>query len=128
MSSIYGPRQFGNEDQGWVTHYALSTPRDEPLTIYGDGKHVRDVLYVEDFIRAYDAILFEPDDKPTVYNIGGGPDNTTSLLEFLELLKENREDRPDIRFGEWREGDQKGYVSDISRARKNLDWEPEVDF
>ncbi|WP_336024867.1 NAD-dependent epimerase/dehydratase family protein [Halobellus salinisoli] len=128
MSCIYGTRQFGNEDQGWVAHFAISTLRDEPLTIFGDGKQVRDVLYVKDLIRAYDAFLSDPEGKPAVYNIGGGEENTTSLLEFLDLLEEKTGSRPDLSFDEWREGDQKVYVSDISRAREELDWEPQVEF
>lgn len=128
MSCIYGTRQFGNEDQGWVAHFALSTLRDEPLTIYGDGKQVRDVLYVDDLVRAYDAFLTAPEDKPAVYNIGGGPHNTTSLLEFLDLLEEKTGKRTDISFDDWREGDQKVYVSDIARASEALDWTPQVDF
>ncbi|MFC7187961.1 NAD-dependent epimerase/dehydratase family protein [Halorubrum yunnanense] len=128
MSCIYGPRQFGNEDQGWVAHFAISTLRDEPLTIFGDGKQVRDVLYVKDLIRAYDAFLSDPEGKPAVYNVGGGPENTTSLLEFLDLLEAETGARTDVSFDEWREGDQKVYVSDVSRARDELDWEPEVDF
>ncbi|QZX99893.1 NAD-dependent epimerase/dehydratase family protein [Halobaculum rubrum] len=128
MSCIYGPRQFGNEDQGWVAHFAISTLRDEPLTIFGDGKQVRDVLYVKDLIRAYDAFLSDPEGKPAVYNVGGGPENTTSLLEFLDLLEDQTGERTDISFDEWREGDQKVYVSDISRARDELDWVPRVDF
>jgi len=128
MSCIYGPRQFGNEDQGWVAHFAISTMRDEPLTIFGDGKQVRDVLFVKDLIRAYDAFLSDPEGKPAVYNIGGGPANTTSLLEFLDLLEEKTGERTAISFDEWREGDQKVYVSDIARARTELDWEPQVDF
>ena len=128
MSCIYGTRQFGNEDQGWVAHFALSTLRDEPLTIFGDGKQVRDVLYVKDLIRAYDAFLSAPEGKSGVYNIGGGPSNTTSLLEFLDLLEEKTGKRTDVSYDEWREGDQKVYVSDISRAGDELDWEPEVDF
>jgi CDP-paratose 2-epimerase len=128
MSCIYGTRQFGNEDQGWVAHFALSTLRDEPLTIFGDGKQVRDVLYVKDLIRAYDAFLSDPDGKSGVYNIGGGPENTTSLLEFLDILEEKKGKRTEISFDDWREGDQKVYVSDISRAESELNWEPEVDF
>jgi len=128
MSCIYGPRQFGNEDQGWVAHFALSTLRDEPLTIFGDGKQVRDVLYVEDLIRAYDAFLSDPEDKPAVYNVGGGAENTTSLLEFLDLLESKTDKRTDISFEDWREGDQKVYVSDVYRARDTLDWEPQVGF
>jgi CDP-paratose 2-epimerase len=98
------------------------------LTIFGDGKQVRDVLCVEDLIRAYDAFLSDPDGKPAVYNIGGGAENTTSLLEFLDLLEEKTGKRTEISFDDWREGDQKVYVSDISRAREELDWEPTVDF
>jgi len=128
MSCIYGPRQFGNEDQGWVAHFAISTLRDEPLTIFGDGKQVRDVLYVEDLVRAYDRFLSDPDGKPAVYNMGGGATRTTSLLEFLDLLEEKTGRRVDVGFDEWREGDQKVYVSDISRAREALDWEPQVSF
>ncbi|WP_148416277.1 NAD-dependent epimerase/dehydratase family protein [Haloferax sp. KTX1] len=128
MSCIYGTRQFGNEDQGWVAHFAISTLNDEPLTIFGDGKQVRDVLYVKDLVRAYDAFLSDPDGKSAVYNMGGGTENTTSLLEFLDLLEEKSDKRTDISFDEWREGDQKVYVSDTSRARDELDWEPRVDF
>lgn len=128
MSCIYGPRQFGNEDQGWVAHFILSTLRDEPLTIFGDGKQVRDVLYVKDLVRAYDAFLSDPKGKPAVYNIGGGADYTTSLLELLDLLESQTGKRTDITFDEWREGDQKVYVSDIRRAKHELDWEPEVNL
>jgi CDP-paratose 2-epimerase len=128
MSCIYGPRQFGNEDQGWVAHFALSTLRGEPLTIFGDGKQVRDILYVEDLVRAYDAFLSDPQGKPAVYNIGGGANNTTSLLEFLDLLEEKTGTRTDINFADWREGDQKVYVSNISRASEELNWAPTVSF
>lgn len=128
MSCIYGPRQFGNEDQGWVAHFALSTLRDEPLTIYGDGKQVRDVLYVDDLIRAYDSFLSDPKGKPSVYNIGGGSNRTTSLLEFLNLLESKTGKQTNVSFDDWREGDQKVYVSDISRARDTLDWKPQVNF
>jgi CDP-paratose 2-epimerase len=128
MSCIYGTRQFGNEDQGWVAHFALSALRDEPLTIFGDGKQVRDVLFVEDLIRAYDAFLSDPEGKPPVYNVGGGPANTTSLLEFLDLLEAKTGSRPKVSFDDWREGDQRVYVSDISRACEVLNWEPRVGF
>lgn len=128
MSCIYGTRQFGNEDQGWVAHFALSTLRDEPLTIFGDGKQVRDVLYVKDLIRAYDAFISDPRGKPAVYNIGGGQEHTTSLLEVLDLLEQKTGKRVDTSFDEWREGDQRVYVSDISRAREKLNWEPKVGF
>jgi CDP-paratose 2-epimerase len=128
MSCIYGPRQFGNADQGWVAHFAISTLQDEPLTIFGDGKQVRDVLYVKDLIRAYDAFLSNPEGKPAVYNIGGGRQNTTSLLEFLDILETQTAKQPDVSFDDWREGDQKVYISDISRAQNKLDWKPEINL
>ena len=127
MSCIYGPRQFGIEDQGWVAHFAISTLEGDPLTIYGDGRQVRDVLYVTDLVRAYDAFLSDPAGKPAVYNMGGGPANTTSLLELLDLLERRTGERTGVEFGDWRAGDQKVYVSDIARAREHLDWRPEVD-
>lgn len=126
MSCIYGPRQFGNEDQGWVAHFGISTIEDEQLTIFGDGKQVRDVLYVKDLIRAYDKFLTEPENKSAVFNIGGGPNNTTSLLELLDLLEETTGNRPPVSYDNWREGDQRVYVSDILKAKKELGWEPKV--
>lgn len=128
MSCIYGTRQFGNEDQGWVAHFALSTLRNEEITIFGDGKQVRDVLFVDDLIRAYDAFLSDPAGKPSVFNIGGGRNNTTSLLEFIDILEDKTGTRPDVTFDEWREGDQKVYISDITRAKDALDWEPQIEF
>lgn len=128
MSCIYGPRQFGNEDQGWVAHFAISAKRGEPLTIFGDGKQVRDILYVKDLVRAYDSFLSNPQDKPAVFNIGGGPKNTTSLIELLEILSEDQGWETKVTYDDWREGDQKVYVSDITRAKEELDWKPRVGF
>lgn len=128
MSCIYGERQLGCEDQGWVAHFIRSVLEDEPLTIFGDGKQVRDVLHVSDLIRAYDSFLSNPTDKPSVYNMGGGAEQTTSLIELLDLLEERVGHLPTIEYDEWREGDQKVYVSDTTRAQKHLDWEPNVSF
>lgn len=127
MSCIYGTRQFGVEDQGWLAHFIISTLEDEGLTIFGDGKQVRDVLWVTDLVRAFDAFLQDPDATDhVVFNLGGGPDNTLSLLELLDVLEEETGERTDIEFAEWREGDQKVYISDTSRAKEELGWEPEV--
>lgn len=126
MSCIYGPRQFGIEDQGWIAHFILSTLQNKPLTIFGDGKQVRDALYVTDLVRAYDSFLRNPANEPAVYNIGGGPERTTSLLELLDLLERKTGMRPDIEFKDWREGDQKVYISNIKRAKDALNWQPEV--
>ena len=125
MSCIYGTRQFGNEDQGWVAHFLLSALRNREITIYGDGRQVRDVLYVTDLVKAYDAFL-SSHLRHGVFNMGGGPANTISLLELLERIQELTGIRPAFRFDRWRNGDQKVYISDISRARAQLKWEPAV--
>ncbi len=125
MSCIYGTRQFGVEDQGWVVWFTISTILGKPLTIYGDGKQVRDILYVEDLIRAYD-LFVNSDLKSDVFNIGGGPNNTISLLELLNMLKKLTGKRNSIKFDNWRPSDQKVYISDISKIRKKLNWEPKV--
>lgn len=125
MSCIYGTRQFGNEDQGWVAHFVISTLRGKPLTIYGDGKQVRDILYVSDLVVAYDSFL-NSNEKGAVYNIGGGPRNTISLLELLDLLEEETGKKSEVTFSDWRPSDQKVYISDITKAEKELGWEPKT--
>ena len=125
MSCIYGERQFGVEDQGWVAWFTIATLLDKPITIYGDGKQVRDVLYVKDLIRAYDAFL-KSNLKQEVFNIGGGPENTTSLIELIDLLEELTGKRPTIRYDNWRRSDQKVYVSNIQKLEKKLGWRPEI--
>ncbi len=125
MSCIYGPRQWGVEDQGWVAHMVLRALENEPITIYGDGKQVRDVLFVEDLVQAFWAWLTRADNfHGEVFNIGGGPANTVSLLEFLALLGEITGRSPDVRWGPWRPGDQRVYCSDITKAKDLLAWQP----
>ncbi|MFL6244985.1 MAG: NAD-dependent epimerase/dehydratase family protein [Thermoanaerobaculia bacterium] len=127
MSCIYGPHQFGNEDQGWVAHFLIRALNREPITIYGDGKQVRDVLYVEDLV---DAFLRASENLAVcsgrAFNIGGGAANTISLRELLDAIKafEGREPRVDR--GNWRTGDQKYYVSDSSLFRELTGWAPAV--
>lgn len=129
MSCIYGPRQFGTEDQGWVAHFVISAMAGRPITIYGDGKQVRDLLFVTDLIAAMRAAVERIDRTAgQVYNIGGGPENTLSIWhEFAPLLSEIL-DRPmePPTFGPWRPGDQKVYISDIRKAMQDLDWQPRV--
>ncbi|RKY96666.1 MAG: nucleoside-diphosphate sugar epimerase, partial [Candidatus Hydrothermota bacterium] len=118
MSCIYGTRQFGTEDQGWLAHFAISTLQGNPITIYGDGKQVRDVLYITDLLNVYD--LFKENSKKfrgEVFNIGGGRENTVSLLELLNILEEKIGKRSKITFEDWRPSDQKVYISDISKAK-----------
>jgi CDP-paratose 2-epimerase len=127
MSCIYGPHQFGTEDQGWVAHFAIQALRRRKLTLYGDGLQVRDVLFVEDLA---DAMLLAHDqiDKTAgeAFNIGGGPDNTISLLELLTVLGEITGRAPAFDIEPWRPADQKYYVSDVSKFRSLTGWRPRV--
>jgi len=125
MSCIYGERQFGVEDQGWVAWFTVATIFDKPVTIYGDGKQVRDVLYVGDLVEAFELFL-NSNLKQEVFNIGGGPKNTLSLLELIDLLEQLIGKRPKVFFADWRPADQKVYISDISKAKKKLGWEPKI--
>jgi CDP-paratose 2-epimerase len=127
MSCIYGPHQFGTEDQGWVAHFLIQTLKDRPITIYGDGKQVRDILFVEDLV---DAFLLAQENISTMagqaFNIGGGRENSTSLLELLRLIGELHGQQPRLYFDEWRPGDQRYYVSDIRKFQKMTGWKPRV--
>lgn len=125
MSCIYGTRQFGFEDQGWVAWFVIAGLLNQPITIYGDGKQVRDLLYVDDLIEGYDAFV-KSNLKHAVFNIGGGPNNTTSLLEFLDLLQKETGTRMKISFSDWRPSDQKVYISNIAKVKDGLNWQPKV--
>lgn len=128
QSCIYGQRQFGVEDQGWVAHFVIATLFNRPISIYGDGKQVRDLLHVTDLIRAYEAGLERIDDlKGTAINLGGGPHNTLSVwTEFGPLLSSLAERDVAITHHEWRPGDQRVFVADIRKAKALLGWEPQV--
>ena len=125
MSCTYGTRQFGFEDQGWLAHFIISNIMNRQIIIYGDGKQVRDVLYVEDLIGAFD-LFVKSDLKTEVFNIGGGPQNTLSLLEFIKMVETKTGKKFKINFDKWRPSDQKVYISDISKAKKILKWFPEI--
>ncbi len=126
QSCIYGPRQFGVEDQGWVAWFIIATALGKKLTIYGDGKQVRDLLYVEDLVRAYDmAIHAGENTRGKIYNIGGGNDNTLSVwTEFGPLLEKLFKKKLQVSFRDWRPGDQKIFVADIRKAKKEFGWFP----
>ncbi len=120
LSSAYSARQFGSDDQGWVAHFTISTLTNRAITIYGDGKQVRDVLFVSDSIKAFDAFIKKKDKySGEVYNIGWGSKFTLSLLELLE--KETGK-RSMTSFEDWRPSDQKVYIS----AKRELGWDPGV--
>jgi CDP-paratose 2-epimerase len=127
MSCIYGPHQHGNEDQGWVAHFLIRALERRPITFYGDGAQVRDILFVDDLV---DAMLLARDRVDELagrpFNIGGGPDSTTSLLELVDLIGEVAGERPRVRFAEERPGDQRYYVSDTSAFRAATGWQPRV--
>ncbi|HET7313650.1 SDR family NAD(P)-dependent oxidoreductase [Salinisphaera sp.] len=126
MSCIYGPRQFGTEDQGWVAHFLLSARAGEPLTIYGDGKQVRDVLFVDDLVAAFAAAERHIEALAgRAFNIGGGSDNTLSLLELLSIIDEFG-DRAEINYADWRTGDQPYYVSNTRAFGRATGWRPAV--
>jgi len=127
MSCIYGPRQFGVEDQGWVAWFTIATTTDQPLTIYGDGKQVRDVLHVHDLVKAYHSFLRRTSLRTEVFNIGGGPRNTLSLLELLSMLHKYTGKKTKVRYSDWRPTDQKVYISDITKATRVLGWKPTID-
>ena len=128
MSCIYGERQHGNEDQGWLAHFAITALAGDPLTIYGDGKQVRDVLHVSDLLRAFDrAQACARRGAGQVFNIGGGVSRTLSVwTQFGALLSKELGFQPAVRFGDWRPGDQRIYVSDIRKASRELQWQPAV--
>lgn len=127
QSAIYGPHQFGIEDQGWLAWFCNALIFDKPVTIYGDGKQVRDVLFVDDVLLAYEK-AFENIEKTKgqVYNMGGGPNFSLSIWELFDILESYTGKKFNYSFGPWRPGDQKVYISDISKAKKDLGWEPKV--
>jgi CDP-paratose 2-epimerase len=127
QSCIYGPHQFGVEDQGWVAWFAIAALLGKPLTIYGDGKQVRDVLHVDDLLAAYAAALERPDAAAgQAFNIGGGPHNTLSLLELLALLQRRCDAAIAPAFADWRPGDQRVFVSNIAKLQRVLGWQPRI--
>jgi CDP-paratose 2-epimerase len=127
MSCIYGPHQFGNEDQGWVAHFVIRALDGAPITIYGDGLQVRDVLYVDDLV---DALLAAQTNMERLsgnaFNIGGGPARTTSLVELVDLLERLGPRGFTVQFDGWREADQRYYVSDTRKFCEATGWTARV--
>jgi CDP-paratose 2-epimerase len=129
QSCIYGAHQYGTEDQGWVAHFVHSILNRRPLTIYGDGKQVRDLLDVRDLCALYSMVIEKIDKtRGEIYNVGGGPPNQRNLLEVIDQIGELTDTKPQYSFADWREGDQAFYVSDITKAKQDLGWEPKVQF
>jgi CDP-paratose 2-epimerase len=129
MSCIYGPRQFGTEDQGWVAYFIIAALTGKPITIYGDGKQVRDILFVDDLVRAF-RLAGDNIEKVSgeIFNIGGGPANTLSVWgEVGEILSRMKGGNIPVSFDDWRPGDQPCYVTDIRKIEKVLGWQPRID-
>jgi CDP-paratose 2-epimerase len=127
QSCIYGYRQFGIEDQGWVAWFTIAAMMGKPITIYGDGKQVRDVLFIDDLVDAYESAVKNIDKiNGQAFNIGGGPKNTMSLLELLTFLEKFFGKKIPLRFSDWRPGDQPVFVCDINKAKKAFGWSPKV--
>ena len=128
QSCIYGPHQHGVEDQGWVAWFMIALSQGKQLTIYGNGKQVRDLLHIDDLLSAYDAAARHiKTTKGQIYNIGGGPKNTLSIWhEFKPLLERLYKRTITPKFSDWRPGDQPIYISDIRKAKKDFGWLPKT--
>lgn len=128
QSCIYGPHQFGVEDQGWVAWFIIALTLGKKITIYGNGKQVRDLLYIDDLARAYEmAFKNIKKIKGQIYNIGGGAKNSISVWEeFRPILEKLFNKKITARFSDWRPGDQPIYISDIRKAKKDFGWEPRI--
>ncbi len=128
MSCIYGPRQFGTEDQGWVAYFLIRALQGKPIILYGDGLQVRDLLFIEDLVDAFLLAWKHMNGlSGQAFNIGGGPGNTVSLIEILNLIQEMKSSVSEILFDRWRSGDQKYYVSDIRKFHSATGWSPRTD-
>lgn len=129
QSCIYGAHQYGTEDQGWVAHFVHSILKDRALTIYGDGTQVRDLLDARDLCALYELAIDKiAITRGEIYNVGGGSANARNLLEVIDQIGELTGHKARYTFTDWREGDQAYYVSDVTKAKKELGWEPAIDF
>jgi CDP-paratose 2-epimerase len=127
MSCIYGPHQFGTEDQGWVAHFLISALKGNPVTLYGDGRQVRDILYVADLIHAMKIAQADMEDiSGQAFNIGGGSKNSISLMELISMIEKLQSESVELDFGAWRQGDQKYYVSDFRKFQLATGWKPNI--
>ncbi len=127
QSCIYGYNQFGVEDQGWIAWFLIASLLGKEFTIYGNGQQVRDVLFVDDLVNAFDLALNEIENiSGQIYNVGGGPQNTLSLLELIDHIEKLTTIRPKYTFSDWRLGDQPVYISDVSKAKNAFGWTPTI--
>ena len=127
QSCIYGPRQFGVEDQGWVAWFVIASTLGRDITIFGDGKQVRDVLHVNDLLHAYEAVIRAPEKiTAEAFNVGGGPGQILSLIDLIDMLERRLGRKVPVKWDDWRPGDQQVYISDIRKLDRLLGWKPEI--
>ena len=127
QSCIYGYRQFGLEDQGWVAWFTIQFILGNPVTIYGDGKQVRDMLFIDDLLDAYEAAVDRIElTRGKVYNLGGGPANALSLHDLIRRLEELSGRKMEVQYRDWRPGDQLVFVANVDRAGREFGWAPRV--
>lgn len=127
QSCIYGTQQYGIEDQGWVAWFIIRALFEKPLVLYGTGKQVRDVLFVDDLVQAYEAAIQNiSKTRGKIYNMGGGTGNSISLLEFISFLEKTLGKKITYQFADWRHGDQKIFIADTSAAQKDFGWAPKM--
>lgn len=127
MSCIYGPRQFGTEDQGWVAHFLIRALSGEPISIYGNGKQVRDILHVDDAVAAYRLVLVNIGAASgQAFNLGGGPRNAVSIRTVLDEIEAASGRAIDTEYGDWRAGDQFYFVADTRKLEQALGWQARV--
>lgn len=124
LTGIYGTRQFGGEDHGWVANFSIRSVLGWPITIYGTGKQVRDIVYATDICEAFNA--FYVSRKAGIYNIGGGKQTALSLLECIDIIEKVNGFRPEVQFAPDRHGDLRYFVCDISKAQRELNWSPQI--
>jgi CDP-paratose 2-epimerase len=127
QSCIYGPNQYGVEDQGWVAWFIIATILNQNITVFGNGKQVRDILHVSDLISLYENLISKPSLDTNVFNVGGGPKNSLSLLELIDFLKADLGITPKFDFSSERLGDQKYFVSDNSLL-STIGWSPQIEL
>jgi len=124
LTGIYGTRQFGGEDHGWVANFSIRAALGRPLVIYGTGKQVRDIIYATDVCTAFDA--FYKTRKPGIYNIGGGKSTAISLLECIDIIEDVLGKKPEVQFAPDRHGDLRYFICNIAKAKNELQWKPKI--
>ena len=127
QSCIYGTNQYGIEDQGWIAWFVIASLLGKKITVFGDGKQVRDLLYIDDLNRLFEILANnKKKDIDRVYNVGGGLDFSLSILELLEILEKTLQIKIKVNFSKWRMGDQKLYISNNAKLKKTFGWEPTI--